>query len=552
MSNTFDEFAEVLTPELIVPSTFEHCLSYEEQIMYLNEYKQALLRAGDHVTLTDNEDGTVTISCDIESAEGRGIRTISGTVGDTGTTVTVVLTDGTTQQFFVERGEPGPQGVQGAQGIQGPAGQNGTNGTDGADGFSPIAQVVQTSAGAVVTITDANGTTEAYLYNGQDGQDGATGPQGPKGDTGATGPQGPKGDTGETGATGPQGPVGPQGPQGIPGTGEDGVGISDIAFDHTDVDGNNVYLVTLSNNQTYTFTANRGPKGDTGATGPQGPTGATGPQGPAGNNGTNGADGSDGVDGFSPIATVTQDVGGCTISITDINGTTTATLSDGATGATGPQGPQGIQGIQGVQGETGPQGATGATGPQGPAGPGVPTGGTAGQVLAKVDGTDYNTEWVTPSGGGGGNSEGVIDLTYLYGATMYYFTGHYLDSASLSNFEKESYYSCMYGVKLVNGIPVCLTPYSEGRFHFTCPSTQTVQRIDFTTNNGGNEIYADDDVSQVTLMRPFRLGSGNGDLIAGGVAVFSITSESSQPTIQLFFTTPVSLTANSVYIISML
>lgn len=38
-----------------------------------------------------------------------------------------------------------------------------------------------------------------------------------------------------------------------------------------------------------------------------------------------------------------------------------------------------------------------ATGPQGPAGPGVPSGGTTGQVLAKVDGTNYNTEWVNPS-----------------------------------------------------------------------------------------------------------------------------------------------------------
>lgn len=38
---------------------------------------------------------------------------------------------------------------------------------------------------------------------------------------------------------------------------------------------------------------------------------------------------------------------------------------------------------------------------QGPAGPGVAVGGTAGQVLAKVDSTDYNTEWVNPSGGGG-------------------------------------------------------------------------------------------------------------------------------------------------------
>jgi hypothetical protein len=49
---------------------------------------------------------------------------------------------------------------------------------------------------------------------------------------------------------------------------------------------------------------------------------------------------------------------------------------------TGPQGTQGIQG---------PTGATG------PAGQGVPIGGTAGQVLAKIDGTNYNTQWETPS-----------------------------------------------------------------------------------------------------------------------------------------------------------
>jgi hypothetical protein len=73
---------------------------------------------------------------------------------------------------------------------------------------------------------------------------------------------------------------------------------------------------------------------------------------------------------------------------------------------TGPQGIQGVQGIKGDTGDvgpagpTGPKGDTGDTGAQGPAGQGVPVGGTAGQVLAKVDGTDYNAEWVTPSGGG--------------------------------------------------------------------------------------------------------------------------------------------------------
>ena len=60
-------------------------------------------------------------------------------------------------------------------------------------------------------------------------------------------------------------------------------------------------------------------------------------------------------------------------------------------------------GPQGPIGATGATGANGATGAQGPAGPGVATGGTNGQVLAKNSATDFDTGWITPSGGGGGN-----------------------------------------------------------------------------------------------------------------------------------------------------
>ncbi len=42
---------------------------------------------------------------------------------------------------------------------------------------------------------------------------------------------------------------------------------------------------------------------------------------------------------------------------------------------------------------------------------GVPTGGTAGQVLSKIDGTDYNTQWITPGGGGGPVTWGSITGT---------------------------------------------------------------------------------------------------------------------------------------------
>lgn len=68
----------------------------------------------------------------------------------------------------------------------------------------------------------------------------------------------------------------------------------------------------------------------------------------------------------------------------------------GVTGPTGPTGPQGATGPTGATGPQGVKGDTGATGPQGSAGQGVPVGGATGQVLSKVDATDYNTQWTGP------------------------------------------------------------------------------------------------------------------------------------------------------------
>lgn len=83
----------------------------------------------------------------------------------------------------------------------------------------------------------------------------------------------------------------------------------------------------------------------------------------------------------------------------------TGSGGSGAQGATGAQGEQGLggsasqtgaTGAQGAQGYIGPQGVPGlasGTGAQGVGGVGVPPGGTQGQVLAKIDGVDYNTTW---------------------------------------------------------------------------------------------------------------------------------------------------------------
>ena len=142
---------------------------------------------------------------------------------------------------------------------------------------------------------------------------------------------------------------------------------------------NQAKLPAVDGSQLFNVFGATGPTGDTGATGPTGPTGATGagetgPTGPTGATGPTGPTGPTGATGA---------------------GETGPTGPTGATGAgeTGPTGPTG------ATGPTGPTGATGAgeTGPTGATGAGVTSGGTTGQFLVKVDETDYNTEWKSPT-----------------------------------------------------------------------------------------------------------------------------------------------------------
>jgi len=70
-------------------------------------------------------------------------------------------------------------------------------------------------------------------------------------------------------------------------------------------------------------------------------------------------------------------------------------------GLQGPPGPAGgTSGTGGVSstGPTGPQGPQGLVGATGATGPGVPPGGSAGQVLAKINNANYSTQWVNTTG----------------------------------------------------------------------------------------------------------------------------------------------------------
>jgi len=124
-------------------------------------------------------------------------------------------------------------------------GGTGQPGESGADGFSPSASVEQTDTGAVITITDKDGTTTATVTNGKDGQPGekgepgVQGEKGEKGDPGAQGAKGDKGEKGDTGAVGPQGEKGDKGDKGDPG--EQGVSGTNGADGQDGADGYAIY-----------------------------------------------------------------------------------------------------------------------------------------------------------------------------------------------------------------------------------------------------------------------------------------------------------------------
>ena len=192
---------------------------------------------------------------------------------------------------------------------------------NGKDGFSPKVKAEQMESGVVITIVDADGETSATLHNGANGEKGSDGKsayqiaveqgyQGSESDWLSS----LKGDKGEKGNTGAKGNPGQDGAE--------GKSAYAIAVEHGYEDSEEKWLLSL-----------KGEKGDTGERGEKGNTGDRGLQGVPGEKGEKGdagVAGKDGTDGFSPIANVVKNGSVITITITDKNGTTTVTLTEGA------------------------------------------------------------------------------------------------------------------------------------------------------------------------------------------------------------------------------
>ena len=123
-----------------------------------------------------------------------------------------------------------------SKGATGAPGKDGKDGAPGAAATVSVGQVTTLPAGSQATVTNSGDENAAVLNFGI-----------------------PQGATGQSGTNGTDG--------------QDGVGIQNIAADGQDENGGNIYRITLTNGQSYTFIA---PKGATGNTGATGATGAPG------------------------------------------------------------------------------------------------------------------------------------------------------------------------------------------------------------------------------------------------------------------------------------
>ena len=258
-------------------------------------------------------------------------------------TIKAYNTDGTVTEGTVENGSDGEPGAPGER---------------GSDGISPEASIEQTATGAVITVKDARGTTTATLENGHDGNDGIS-PTAKVEQTAGGAKVTITDRNGTTVANLTNGQPGQPGSRGQDGT-SPSINIDTITGGHrltiTDESHGTQYVDILDGERGRQ--GDKGDRGDRGLPGVDGVsptakvtqtlTGATvtvtDGDGTTTATLTNGRDGEPGVDGISPTATVEQTETGARVTITDKNGTTTANLTNGAPGLPGSQGLPGVDG----------------------------------------------------------------------------------------------------------------------------------------------------------------------------------------------------------------
>ncbi len=136
----------------------------QQMIVYLNGELSTVLSARDSANLSaenaDRAAASAIAAADSANQAAAGFRTAAKKMPS-------VTQNGTWAVWDDELSAYQDTGVS-ATGPKGDAGPEGPKGDTGAGGFSPVASVSQNAEGALITITDENGTTTAQINNGAD------------------------------------------------------------------------------------------------------------------------------------------------------------------------------------------------------------------------------------------------------------------------------------------------------------------------------------------------------------------------------------------------
>ena len=201
--------------QMTIPETFEECLTYEMQILYLKRYIDDIAEGGiPSADLTDIWEAIHTLEDEVEKVDPDKIEQEIQAINESIQSLKDDKQDKLTFDTTPTLGSQNPVTSDGIRKAIDAGGGGGGGSTVSVDVGETLTGEPGTNAEVENTGTAQNVVLKFTIPRGEKGERGEPGATGAKGDPGEPGERGP---AGERGPEGPQGERGPEGPQGAEG-----------------------------------------------------------------------------------------------------------------------------------------------------------------------------------------------------------------------------------------------------------------------------------------------------------------------------------------------
>ena len=429
--------------QMTIPETFEECLTYEMQILYLKRYIDEIAEGGiPSADLTEIWEAIHALEDEIEKIDPDKFEQEIHAINEAIQSLKDDKQDTLTFDDTPTLGSQNPVTSDGIRKAIDAGGGGGGGSTVSIDVGETVTGEPGTNADVENTGTPQNVVLKFTIprgekgEKGEQGERGETGAKGDPGEPGERGPAGERGPEGPQGERGPEGPEGPRGEQGLPGEkgekgdpGEQGPAGENGAPGAKGEPGESA---TITVGETVTAEPGTPAKVENTGTAQNAILKFTIPKGEKGEPGSGGGGSTVSVDvgetitgepGTNANVENTGDDQNVVLKFTIPKGDPGEPGQPGERGPEGPQGPKGDPGQEGPQGERGPQGPAGENGAPGAKGePGESATITVGETVTAEPGTPAKVEntgtaqnailkFTIPKGekgdpGGGGGSTG--------------------------------------------------------------------------------------------------------------------------------------------------